>query len=219
MKKLSILLLGILLLSGCAKQKMPSYDYSALKESKPKSILVVLPVNNSVDIKADTSVLARATYPLAELGYYVYPVSLVDEVFKQNGLTDGNAIRSANIKKIYDIFGADSILYINIDKYGTSYKVFDSVTEVELEGKLVDLKTGKTLWEGTGRFAEGSTNSNDGALVALVKAAVSQVMDTTKDKGYEVSASAMSSLVYLGRNGGLLIGPRHPLYGKQEVKR
>ena len=219
MEKLLMLLSGILLLSGCANQQMPSYDYSALKESKPKSILVVLPVNNSVDVKADTSVLARATYPLAELGYYVYPVSLVDEVFKQNGLTDGNAIRSANIKKIYDIFGADSILYINVDKYGTSYKVFDSVTEVELEGKLVDLKTGKTLWEGTGRFAEGSTHSNDGALVALVKAAVSQVIDTTKDKGYEVSASAMSSLVHLGRNGGLLVGPRHPSYGKLEVKK
>lgn len=217
MKKLLILLSGILLLSGCAKQ-MPSYDYSELKESKPKSILVVLPVNNSVDVKADTSVLARATYPLAELGYYVYPVSLVDEVFKQNGLTDGHAIRSANIKKIYDIFGADSILYINVDKYGTSYKVFDSVTEVELEGKLVDLKTGKTLWEGTGYFAQGSTHSNDGALVALVKAAVSQIIDTTKDKGYEVSASAMSSLVHVGKNGGLLVGPRHPSYGKPEVK-
>lgn len=219
MKKLLGLFSAILLLSGCAQQQVPSYDYRALKESKPKSILVVLPVNNSVDVKADTSVLARATYPLAELGYYVYPVSLVDEVFKQNGLTDGNAIRSANMKKIYDIFGADSILYINVDKYGTSYKVFDSVTEVELEGKLVDLKTGKTLWEGTGNFAQGSTHQNDGALVALVKAAVSQVIDTTKDKGYEVSASAMDSLVYRGKNGGLLVGPRHPLYGKENVKK
>lgn len=219
MKKLLILLSGILFLSGCAQQQKPSYDYSALKESKPKSILVLLPVNNSVDVKADTSVLARVTYPLAELGYYVYPVALVDEVFKQNGLTDDNAIRSANIKKIYDIFGADSILYLNVDKYGTSYKVFDSVTEVELEGKLIDLKTGKTLWDGTGRFAEGSTHSNDGALVALVKAAVSQVVDTTKDKGYEVSASAMSSLVHVGKNGGLLVGPRHSLYGKEDVKK
>ncbi|VEI44836.1 lipoprotein [Actinobacillus equuli] len=63
-----------------------------------------------MDVKADTSVLARATYPLAELGYYVYPVSLVDEVFKQNGLTDGNAIRSANIKK-YMIFSVPIVFY------------------------------------------------------------------------------------------------------------
>ncbi|WP_440207721.1 GNA1162 family protein, partial [Actinobacillus pleuropneumoniae] len=57
------------------------------------------------------------------------------------------------------------------------------------------------------------------ALVALVKAAVSQVVDTTKDKGYEVSASAMSSLVHVGKNGGLLVGPRHSLYGKEDVKK
>lgn len=220
MKKLWFLLMaGVIFLSGCATKENPSYDYSALKESKPKSILVVMPVNNSVDAKAETSVLARATYPLAEKGYYVFPVSVVDEMFKQNGLIDGNAIRSANLQKIHNIFGADSIFYINVNKYGTSYKVFDSVTEVELEGRLVDLKTGKVLWEGTGAFAQGSTNTNDGALLALVKSAINQIVDTTRDKGYEVSGPAMNSLVYKGRNGGLLVGPRHSLYGKEEIKK
>ncbi|WP_150539537.1 DUF799 domain-containing protein [Actinobacillus vicugnae] len=219
MRKLLLLITSAILLSACVQKTAPTYDYSALKESKPKSILVVMPTNNSVDVKADSSVLARASYPLAEKGYYVFPVSLVDEMFKQNGLTDSNAIRSANIKKVYDIFGADSILYINVNEYGTSYKVFDSVTEVKLEGKLVDLKTGKTLWEGTGAYAQGSTHQNDGALTALVKAAISQVVDTTKDKGYEVSASAMSNLVYIGKSGGLLVGPRHPFYGKEEAKK
>ncbi|HDV7284068.1 DUF799 domain-containing protein [Mannheimia glucosida] len=218
MKKLLVALTGMILLAGCAGKKVPEYDYTALKESKPKSILVVMPVNNSVDAKADTSVLARASYQLAEKGYYVYPVALVDETFKQNGLIDGAAIRSASTKKIHDIFGADSILYLNVNEYGTSYQVFDSVTKVSLEGKLVDLKTGKTLWEGTGSHSKGSTNSNDGALVALVKAVVNQVIDTSKDKGYEVSAFAMSNLVHLGKNGGLLVGPRHPSYNLSDKK-
>lgn len=212
MKKLLIGLASIILLASCGTKKAPSYDYSALKESKPKSILVVMPVNNTVDAKADTSVIAKASYHLAEKGYYVYPVALVDETFKQNGLIDGAAIRSANPKKIYEIFGADSILYLNVNEYGTSYQVFDSVTKVSLEGVLVDLKTGKTLWEGTGSHSQGSTNSNDGALVALVKAVVSQVIDTSKDKGYEVASFAMSNLIHLGKNGGLLVGPRHPSY-------
>lgn len=219
MKKLLVLLAGIVLLSGCAVQQKSAYDYTALKASTPKSILVVMPVNNSVDAKADVSVLAKATYPLAELGYYVYPVALVDEMFKQNGLTDGNAIRGAGIKKIYEIFGADSILYIDVNEYGTSYKVFDSVTKVALEAKLVDLKTGKTLWEGSGVFAQGSTNNNDGVLSALIKAAVNQIIDTSQDKGYEVAGAAMYSLVNYGTNGGLLIAPRHPFYGKEPVKK
>lgn len=216
MKKLIIFLANLILLTGCANKNTVSYDYTALKQSKPKSILIVMPANNSVDVKADTSVLARSTYPLAEYGYYVYPVALVDEVFKQNGLTDGNLIRSAQLKKIHDIFGADSILYVNVNEYGTSYKLIDSVTTVSVEGKLVDLKTGQTLWEGTGAYAQGSSNSNDGLLVALIKAAVSQIIDTTKDKGYQVAAPAMANLIYHGKNGGLLVGPQHPAYGKAE---
>ncbi|WP_386686128.1 DUF799 domain-containing protein [Lonepinella sp. MS14437] len=216
MKKLiTIIFVTIaLLLSGCAVKPKKTYDYSALNESKPKSILVVMPTNNSPEAKADTSVLSTVTYPLAELGYYVYPVALVDETFKQNGITDGYAIQQTNIKKIQEIFGADSILYINIKEYGTSYKVFDSVTTVELEGKLVDLRTGKVLWEGEGKHSQGSTNSNDGVLVALVKAAVSQIADTSRDYGFNVSQVAMGQLVYVGSSGGLLIGPRHPNYNK-----
>ena len=147
MKKLWVLfsVTFVLLLSGCAKQEAIPYDYSALIESKPRSILLVMPTNNSPDVKGSTSVLARATVPLAELGYYVYPVALVDETFKQNGLTDGHAIQSAGIKKIREIFGADSIMYLDVLQYGSSYRVFDSVTTVEVRAKLVDLRNSKTL--------------------------------------------------------------------------
>lgn len=214
MKKLWIFLAGIMLLSSCAVKKEP-YDYTAFKESKPKSILVVMPKNNSVDVKADNSVLARASYPLGELGYYVYPVALVDEVFKQNGLTDGNAIHSASLKKIQQIFGADAILYIIVNDYGTSYKVIDSVTTVSLDGKLVDVKTGKVLWEGEKRIAEGSNSSNQGVLGMLLSSVINQIIDTSRDKGYQIAAPTMNNLLYQGRNGGLLIGPKHPNYGKQ----
>lgn len=219
MKKFLTLLAGVAFLTACTSDPKTPYDYTALNQAKPKSILVVMPANNSVEAKADTSVLARASTPLAELGYYVYPVALVDEMFKQNGLSDGNAIRTASLKKIDEIFGADSILYININEYGTSYKVFDSVTTVDLEGKLVDVKTGKTLWEGAQRLAQGVNSANSGVLAMLVNAALNQIIDTTRDKGYQVSAVTMHNLVHLGRNGGLLIGPKHPNYGKPQVQK
>ncbi|MGX2970441.1 DUF799 domain-containing protein [Ursidibacter sp. B-7004-1] len=219
MKKLLILIAGLMLLTACSGgQEKKAYDYTALKQSKPKSILVVMPVNNSVEAKADTSVLARASYPLAELGYYVYPVALVDEMFKQNGLTDGNAIRNASLAKIYEIFGADSVFYININEYGTSYKLVDSITSVELEGKLVDTKTGQTLWQGTGAYREGVNNSNSNIFGMLINAALSQIIDTSRDKGYRVAAVAMRQLSHLGSNGGLLVGPKHPNYDKAGEK-
>lgn len=217
MRNVLALVLGIMFLAGCTVQNVEPYDYTAFKESKPKSILMVMPVNNSVEVKAETSVLARATYPLAELGYYVYPVALVDEVFKQNGLTDGNAIRNASLEKIYKIFGADSIFYVNVNEYGTSYKIIDSVTTVALEGKLVDLRTGKTLWEGESRVDQSANGGSSDLFGALIGSIVSQIINTVKDNGYLVAAPAMVNLTYYGKNGGLLVGPKHP-YFKEMVE-
>ena len=212
MKKLSILFSAafILLLTGCVQKRSEPYDYSALIESKPKSILVVMPTNSSPDVKGSTSVLARATVPLAELGYYVYPVALVDETFKQNGLTDGNAIQSAGIKKIREIFGADSIMYLDVVQYGSSYRVFDSITTVEVKGKLVDLRNGKTLWEGQYLATEGNNVNSNNGLAQILITAISQAVNTVNDKGYTIAAPAVYGLFHSGDQGGLLHGPRLP---------
>ena len=71
------------LLTGCAAPVKT--DYSAFRAAKPASILVLPPLNDSTDVNATFSMLAQSTYPLAESGYYVMPVTLVNETFHQNG--------------------------------------------------------------------------------------------------------------------------------------
>lgn len=212
MKKIieSVLIMIMLFLAGCATKPAEKYDYAEFEKSKPTSILVTLPINNSKEVNAATSVLARAAIPLAEKGYYVYPVALVDEIFKQNGITNGHDIQTANTRKIHEIFGADAIMYLSVDDYGASYQVFNSVTTVAVSGKLVDLRNGKTLWEGKGKASSERVSRNDGVLVALVSAAIGQILDTVNDKGYEVSAPAVTNLFYFGDKGGVLNGPRYP---------
>ena len=78
------------LLGGCAPTK--SVDYSAFKQAKPRSILVLPPLNESPDVKATYSMLSQVTFPLAEAGYYVVPVALADETFRQNGLTSAGDV-------------------------------------------------------------------------------------------------------------------------------
>ena len=83
--------------------------------------------------------MSQTTAPLAESGYYVFPVTLVDESFKQNGLTMPADIHAVPINKLREIFGADAALYINVKQYGTSYAVISSETRVTAEARLVDL--------------------------------------------------------------------------------
>lgn len=90
LNKLSFKLLSVLsiaaLLSACA-QPVKRPDYAAFKQSRPRSILVLPPVNDTTDVGATYGMLSQMTLPLAEAGYYVVPVAVMDETFRQNGLT------------------------------------------------------------------------------------------------------------------------------------
>ena len=97
-------------LAGCAAPKKT--DYTAFRQAKPASILVLPPLNESPDVNATFSVLAQATYPLAEAGYYVMPVTLVAETFHQNGLSNPPEMHAVAPTKLKEIFGADTALYI-----------------------------------------------------------------------------------------------------------
>lgn len=63
-------MLTVLLLTGCTQPKQ--YDYSAFKQSKPKSILVLLPQNETPEVMASYGFMSQVTLPLAESGYYVF---------------------------------------------------------------------------------------------------------------------------------------------------
>lgn len=209
----AIALLLALLATGCATQK--AYDYSAFKASKPRSILVLPPVNSSPDVAATYGMFSQVSYPLAESGYYVLPVTLVDETFKQNGLTTPADIQNVPPAKLREIFNADAGLYIDVKKYGSVYQVVDSVTTVTAEAKLIDLKTGTLLWQGSASASSNEqNNSNSGGLVGLlVTAIVKQIVASTTESSYKMAGVTSSRLLTAGRPNGLLYGPHSPKYG------
>lgn len=204
------------LVTGCASQA-PKLDYTAFKASKPHSILVLPPVSESTDINAGNGVLAQATYPLAEAGYYVLPVALVSETFKQNGMTIANDIQAVAPAKLRQIFGADAALYINVIKYGVSYQVLDSEAQVTVQAKLVDLRSGTALWEGKASASSNEQNNNNsnglGLVGLLIQAAVKQVVNKASDAAYPVAGLANQRLLSAGGANTILYGPRSAKYG------
>ena len=201
-------------LTGCAKP-VP-YDYSSFKQSKPRSILVLPPVNHSPDVKASYSLLSQVTYPLAESGYYVLPVAVVEETFKQNGLSSASDIHALSTAKLQQIFGADAVLYLDVKEYGTSYIVISSETRVSADARLVDLRTGKLLWSGSATASSSEQQSSGiGIIGILVQAAVNQIADTINDKGHAIAGVTSVRLLAAGHPSGMLYGPRSLQYGKE----
>lgn len=214
MRKIQLLtaLLLTLILAGCVSPP-PAMDYTAFKKSNPKSILVVPPINHTTEVIAPYGVLANVTVPLAEAGYYVFPVALVDETFKNNGLTVAEDIHAVPAKKLHEIFGADAVMYIEVQEYGTSYAVISSDTVVEVKAKLVDSKTNEVLWQGSGRAASSEqSNGNNGGIIAAL---LTQIVETVTDASFEIAGIASARLLSPEAKNGLLYGPRSPKHGKE----
>lgn len=203
------------LVTGCATTPIPKADYSAYRQHMPKSILVLPPVNDSPDVKASHSLLSSVTAPVAEAGYYVFPVALVEQTFKENGLSNPAEIHQVPTQKIQEIFGADAALYINVTEYGSKYQVLQSTTTVAANAKLIDLKTGTQIWQGTHRISVADGNDHGAGLVGLlVNAAISQIANNLSDKAYPIAGMVNSQMLSPIANPatGLLHGARSTQY-------
>lgn len=208
--------LTLALLGGCATQT--PYDYTAFKQSKPRSILVMPPVNSSPDVQAGYSMLSHVTLPLSEAGYYVLPVAVVDETFKQNGVMSADEAQAIPTAKLHEIFGADAALYLEITEYGVSYQLIASEVAVTAKAKLVDLRDGRLLWDGSARAssAENQNNNGGGLIGLLVAAAVEQIMNSLTDRSHQIAGITSARLLTAGMPNGILRGPRSPQYAEND---
>lgn len=202
-------------LTACATPPKP-YDYTALLQAKPASLLVLPPVNDSPDVAATYSVYSQVTLPLAESGYYVLPVSLVDETLRSNGVSNAAEAQSIDPAKLRQIFGADAALYMDIKRYGSVYQVLSADATVEVHARLVDLRSGQPLWDGkaVASTAEQNNNNQGGLIGLLVKALIDQIANNLSERSHSVAGIANGRLLSSGTVNGLLPGPRAPVVKK-----
>ena len=206
-------LIGLTLaaLSGCGPSKPKDYSaYNLYRAHLPASILVLPPTNQSVEVNAPYSYLSTITAPLAEAGYYVFPVAVVDAYMKENGLPTPADMHAVPLDKLGEVFDADAVLYVDIEAYGQEYRLVSSSAVVRARAELVDMESGATLWEGGIDEARSSSNgSSDNILVDLIGAAVAQAIGTTADASHGVAVEANRRMIF-DRDEGLLLGPYHP---------
>ena len=186
MKTNLLLLVGSLLLAvlmgGCA-QRSPATPitkgeaFAPLYEEQPRSILILPPMNESTDAEAKEFYTTTTEVPFALMGYYVFPVEMVSDILKQEGIYDAAALTGMPADKFYEYFGADSILFTTIHKWDTSYAVVSSSLKVSISAKLVSTKTNRTLWSNTQTIVVnlgcGSASSLEELLINTVLTAIS----------------------------------------------
>ncbi len=210
MKRLVIVFLLILfaMLTSCAHQVELSKQEKFLAAA-PRSILVVPVVNNSVDVSAAEYVLSTLTIPLAEHGYYVFPVNMVKRVLEDDGLADASLVHSAPSSRLAGLFGADAVLYITVDEWTAKYMVLTTQVGVGLSYQIRDGKTDEVLWSHKQKRVYQSGGKGGGGLGGLVADLIDAAITKASPNSFYLSlaqqANAFSLLPYPGN--GIPPGP------------
>jgi hypothetical protein len=123
-------------LSACATTPPAPKDFSALTAERPRSILVVPALNNTVDVRAPDFFVSTISRPFAERGYYVFPANMVKRVLEEDGLADAGLVHSVDSRKVGAAFGCDTVLYVTIQRWDSKYVVLATQTTVKFDSKL-----------------------------------------------------------------------------------
>lgn len=205
MTKLLYSILLLALLSGCTATQPKNYD--KFNAASPHSILIVPVVNNSVEVTAPDYFLSTITIPLAEQGYYVFPVNLVKRMLEDDGLSDANLVHNASVEKLSNLFGADAVLYVIINQWDAKYMILSTQVTVALAYIIKDGKTGETLWEHQQNMVYVPQNNSSGnPFVDLVVMAVNAAV-TKAAPNYIPLANQANAKTFTYPGAGIPPGP------------
>lgn len=144
---------------------------SAFLAASPRSILVVPTVNRSLDVDAPNYVLASLPVPVAEKGFYVFPVNTTKFVLEQEGYYEGERIHQMPSTELAKLFGADAILYVAINRWEAQFALFSTVVTVDFDYRIV-AKDGVEIWRENKKLQYQPQSSNAGNPMATLIAAV-----------------------------------------------
>jgi hypothetical protein len=192
-----VTVLAALLLTGCASNVVKQ-DLSAFHAAKPRSILVVPATNKSVDVDAPAYLLTTLTVPLAEKGFYVFPIHTAKTVLEQEGLYEGEQIHNQPPAHLAQMFGADAVLYVTINQWDAKYMVISTTVTVDFDYRLV-AKDGTELWRANKRMQYSPQNQNTGhPLGNLIAAAITAAMERAKPNYMPLAQMANNDVFIFG---------------------
>jgi hypothetical protein len=194
-----ILCLLVAVLAGCANSPAKK-DLSAFNVAAPRSILVVPAVNKSLDVDAPNYLLSTLTIPLAEKGFYVFPVNTAKFILEQEGFYEGEQVHKQPPEALAKLFGADAVLYVTINRWDAQYAFIAATVTVEFDYRMVS-KDGTEIWQANQRMQYSPQNNNSGhPLVMLISAAINAAVARAAPNYLPLTQQANQRVFVLGPN-------------------
>jgi hypothetical protein len=200
-----IALIVTVLATGCATQ-VAKTDLSAFQTAKPRSILVVPAVNKSLDVDAPNYLLTTLSVPLAEKGFYVFPVHTAKTILEQEGFYEGDIVHQQPPQALAKLFGADAILYVTINRWDAQYAVLATTVTVNFDYRMVS-KDGAEIWAANKQMQYTPQNQNTGHPLGNLIAAAINAAVTRAAPNYMPLAHMANDQVFISGPTAIPEGP------------
>jgi hypothetical protein len=205
---ITILFVALVTLSGCAHQNVNKQE--KFLNAAPRSILIIPVVNKSVDVTAADYMLSTITIPLAERGYYVFPINTVKHVLEDDGLADSSLVHSAPTVKLANLFGADAVMYITVNRWDAQYMVFTTKVTVGLNYQIRCGKTNEVLWENAEEMVYMPDGGGGGGIGGLVAKAITAAITKAAPNYMPLARQANAKALNMYPGTGIPLGPYAP---------
>lgn len=177
MKKIIYFSLCFILLTSCGEMSKltRATNYPEMYNEKPSSILIMPPINKTVNVEAKEYFFTSLAQPLCEKGYYVISPFLSMETMKSESAYDSEMFLDRNLKQFQSVFGADAILFTTINRWEKS-SIGGTIT-VGVEYLLKSTTTNAILFNRKGIVtvdlnAQAQGGGGFGALISLAATAI-----------------------------------------------
>lgn len=203
-----ILVVACCLLAGCAPKTVTKAErFPKMYEERPRSILVLPPMNESTAADAKEYYITTIQEPLSFNGFYVYSIPVVAELMKMEGVYDTELLYGLPLNKFQEYFGAEAVLFTRIKAWDTCYYVIGSHMTVSFESELRSTKTNEVLWKYTGTQVVNLSGNSGNILASIIATAINTAIADYVPYARQVNYQIFSTMP---------AGPYSPVYLKDQ---
>jgi hypothetical protein len=155
--------------------------------------------------------LSTVSFPIAEHGFYVFPVNLVKRMLEDDGLSDSSMVHAASATKLAALFGADAVLYITIERWDAKYSVISTTVTVGASYEIRDAKTNTVIWKNKAEVVYKPDSGGGGNPIAsLISAVVSAAIAKAAPDYMPLARQANNNALHPYPGNGIPPGPYAP---------
>lgn len=173
MKKIVLLAVISAFMTSCGAHITRGDQYPKMYETKPLTLLVMPPINNTVNVDAKELLYTSISKPLAEAGYYVISPYLGMAILKAESAYDAELFRESSLTMFRTYFGADAVIFSEINKWEKGL----SSIRAGIRYFIRDARSGEIIFDRTCDMKVNIGSSSSGWLGLITSAVETALTD------------------------------------------